>query len=352
LREALGPTFGRTISASSYTSGTWLLELFTAWANGGAVHLLDEETTHDPASLSSYLLQQRITHAALSPSLLTSLPRRPHPDLGSILTRAGGKETAALEHWAKELRLYTLYWVGGVVVSGGRISTSSAPLSIGRPLSQREVQVLDSNQRPLPPLAPGHLWIRHTPTKPTAQHQLLRTGERARWSLDGELEYLGMESEIEPATLTTALLEVPRVEEGFVEWREVGGRRVLVGYAYGSERVEEGWVRSWLESSELPLSALPPHLIFLPEPLPRTADGEVDSTTLPTPHLPSSPNLIRPRNLTEEKIHQIWAIVLGLDPESFGINESFFQLGGDSISSIQVRNSFRTCPINLCFNKP
>ena len=292
----------------------------------------------------------------------------------------GGEElrTASVRRWSRtplaQVPLLNAYGPTEAVVSAtlhlvmaGDGEAGSVP--IGRPLPGRIARVLGFGRDRQPAGVPGELYLggplargylcrpdltaeRFVPdpfagrpgsgTEPGAR--LYRTGDLARWRPGGDLEFLGRIDDqvkirgfrVEPGEVSAALCAHPAVREVDVMAR--AGRRgdnQLVAYfaATGAVPSDED-LRRFLRQ-RLPEHMLP--AIFVPlAALPLNANGKVDRKALPAPSSARGAlaGSAAPRTAREELLAGIWREVLGLD--RVGIHDNFFQLGGDSILSIQV----------------
>jgi amino acid adenylation domain-containing protein/FkbM family methyltransferase len=243
-------------------------------------------------------------------------------------------------------------------------------LPIGRPIASQRVYVLDEGFRPVPVGVPGEMYIggegvargylrraaltadRFVPDPFSADRgaRLYRTGDRARWREDGELEFLGRVDEqvkvrgyrIEPGEIESVLAGHPAVGAAVVVAREdAPGDRRLVAYVVardGSDpRASE--LRAHL-SGRLPDYMVPGSFVVVDR-LPLTPNGKVDRRALPAPeHDPSRDEAyVAPRTPAEEVLAEIWAEVLGL--ERVGVEENFFALGGHSLVATRVTSRAR-----------
>jgi surfactin synthase thioesterase subunit len=197
---------------------------------------------------------------------------------------------------------------------------------------------------------------------PIPATRLYKTGDRARYRADGVLELLGRSDQqiklhglrIEPGEIAAVLTQHPAVRQAVVVARVDGlAERRLVAYVVeGSGVRDQGSeadplahltpdpqllipdLRAFL-SERLPAYMLPAAFVPL-DALPLTPNGKLDRAALPAPALPTTAahERVAPRTPTEQRLAQIWATVLG-QPSS-GIDESFFELGGDSFAAIRV----------------
>lgn len=237
---------------------------------------------------------------------------------------------------------------------------------IGRPIANTRMYVLDGHLNPVPPGVIGELYIGGDgvargylnrpaltaekflpdPYSPVPGARFYRTGDRARYRPDGNLEFLGRIDHqvkirgyrIEPGEVETALLLHPSVAEAVVAVREdTPGDRRLVGYAVpaGPDRPEPAALRDFLRRS-LPEYLVPAVVVILGE-LPLSTGGKVDRRLLPPPSAlrdEAGPPAVAPKEGPERVLAGIWADVLGLD--RVGAHDNFFDAGGDSLLALRV----------------
>ena len=168
---------------------------------------------------------------------------------------------------------------------------------------------------------------------------MYRTGDLVRWSTDGQLQYVGRADEqvkirgyrIELGEIQAALSAFDGVDQAVVIAREDRpGDKRLVGYVTGTADPAE--IRAKL-AEKLPVYMVPVAVVVI-DALPLTVNGKLDTRALPAPEYQEVDHYHAPGNHTEEILAGIYAQVLGL--ERVGVDESFFELGGDSILSMQV----------------
>ena len=168
--------------------------------------------------------------------------------------------------------------------------------------------------------------------------RMYRTGDLVRWRADGQLDYLGRADEqvkirgyrIELGEVHAALAALDGVQQSVVIAREDRpGDKRLVGYVTGSADPIDA--RAAL-ARRLPAYMVPAAVVVLPE-LPLTSNGKLDLRALPAPEYTAG-EYRAPAGAVEEVLAGIYAEVLGL--ERVGVDDSFFELGGDSILSMQV----------------
>ena len=174
---------------------------------------------------------------------------------------------------------------------------------------------------------------------------MYRTGDLVRWGADGQLHYLGRADEqvkirgyrIELGEIPGALAGLDGVEQAAVIAREDRpGDKRLVGYITGT--ADPDGMRGRL-AERLPAYMVPSAVVVI-ETLPLTVNGKLDKRALPSPEYQNADHYRAPANAVEEIMADIYAQVLGL--ERVGVDDSFFDLGGDSISAMRVIAAINT----------
>jgi non-ribosomal peptide synthase protein (TIGR01720 family) len=169
--------------------------------------------------------------------------------------------------------------------------------------------------------------------------RMYRTGDLVRWGFDGQLEYLGRADEqvkirgyrIELGEIQAALGEVDGVDRSVVIAREDRpGDKRLVGYITGT--ADPAKVRAQL-ADRLPTYMVPAAVVVL-EALPLTVNGKLNTRALPPPEYQDADHYRAPADAVEQVLADIYAQVLGV--ERVGVDDSFFDRGGDSVLSMQV----------------
>ncbi|MET9443778.1 non-ribosomal peptide synthase/polyketide synthase [Streptomyces sp. NPDC006610] len=245
---------------------------------------------------------------------------------------------------------------------------------IGRPLGGARAYVLDARLRPVPPGAPGELYLAGTGVargylrRPglTASRfladpygapgsRMYRTGDLVRQSADGDLVYLGRGDDqvkvrgfrIELGEVEAALARHPQVAQAAARVVEQDGHKRLVGYAVprGGDAPAPADLRAFLART-LPDHLVPAVVVPL-ERLPLGATGKLDRRALPEPRwsAPASEGGRPPRTGAEHTLATIWSEVLGV-PE-VGADDNYFALGGDSILGIRIVSAARRAGLAL-----
>ncbi|MEV0538058.1 amino acid adenylation domain-containing protein, partial [Kitasatospora sp. NPDC050463] len=356
--------------------------LFTPLITGRHVTLLPDDL--DTADLGTALARTG-PHAfvKLTPGHLDLLTHQLTPaqahDLAGIVIAAGDNFPLTLAQRWQDLagpggtRVATEYGPTEITIgnSGCPVDTTLAleAVPLGAPFPNTGMYVLTDDLTPAPVGVPGEVYIDgdgltrgyHGRADLTAEKylpnpygpagsRLYRTGDLARFLPDGTLETLGRIDNqvkirgyrIELGEIEAALTELPEVRQSVVTVREGnGGEKMLVAYVVPTA------------DAVIDTAALRAHLgVLLPEymvpaaylgidTLPLTANGKVDTRALPAPDLDAfgTSGYTAPRTPLEERLAAIWAEVLGLP--QVGVEDSFFDLGGDSIRAVRLVGALR-----------
>ena len=335
-------------------------------AGGGTLCLPDRQDAIAGAELAEVIRRLRITSLGLTPTLLASLSGE---DLWSVHTLFVGGEilsTSLAREFAKGRRLINCYGPTEttVNVTWGVPDPETGHVTLGRPMPNNQVFVLDRTMQLTPRGVPGELCIagaqvargylgrdeltatRFVPC-PWAEEpdtRMYRTGDLVRFLPNGELEFLGRIDEqmkirgyrVEPGEIEAALCEHARVAEAAVIRHE----DTLVAYACVRPPMpaDERLLISHLKKT-LPGWMVPGRVITLDE-MPRTVTGKLDRKSLVLPEsVVPEPTGIPPRTETEKELVSLWKELLRSD--KVGVHDSFFDLGGHSLLASRAVNFIR-----------
>ena len=343
--------------------------------HGHTLHVLSEDLRLDAAGALAYLDRHALDVLDCTPSQLDLL-------LAAGLDKAGrevpklmlvGGEALAESTWSRlsedrRTRFYNVYGPTECTVDATWAPVSNTSPTIGRPIPNTQVYILDQNLKPVGINLTGELYItgaglargyldsrertaeRFIPDGLSGQEgaRLYRTGDLARYAPDGSIVFNGRNDaqvkvrghRIELGEIEAALREHENVRLAVVAPREnekAGVRLVAYVVAHDGVALDASELRRRL-SERLPDYMLPSSIVALDE-LPLTRNGKVDLNALPAPEAvrPSrDEHYLAPRNEIEEKITAVWQDVLGLN--RIGVNDNFFDAGGHSLLMVQVHS--------------
>ncbi|WP_112264135.1 non-ribosomal peptide synthase/polyketide synthase [Lentzea terrae] len=324
------------------------LEGLVLLASGHELHLIVDDVRREPSALVGHVAAHGIDFLDLTPSYLQQLIAAGLLEHRPREIMVGGEALSeGLWRQLGDVRAHNFYGPTECTIDAtcGRVA-GTRPV-IGTPLINQQAHVLDDRLRPVPVGVPGELYLAGTQVtrgylgrpgltaqrflaNPFGEGRMYRTGDRARWTPDGQLEFLGRADDqlkirgfrIEPAEIEAVLLRHPDVSAAVV----VGRDTRLIAYVVGTADLAD-WARRFL-----PAHLVPSAFVEL-ESLPLTPSGKVDRRALPEPKF-ASREFVAPRTEREELLARTWAEALGI--ETVGAEDNFFALGGDSILSMQV----------------
>ena len=378
------------------------LEIFSALCSGGAVVMTDEDTRRDISRLAALISEARVQQVFVPVVVLDLLAQElcrgdvPVPDLREIIT-AG--EQLQITDSARELfertggSLHNHYGpseshvVTSFTLTGAPASWPSQP-PIGQPISGTCAFIVDAFGNPVPVGVTGEIWIggvalarcywerpdltaeRFVPDGLSGETgaRLYRTGDLGRWSADRQIEFLGrLDHQVKIRGHRVELGEIEAVlgrhasiaQAIVVVTEETPGDKRLVAYVVWKAPAHNDAIatlRTYLERT-LP-EYMSPSLIVPLDHMPLTANGKVDRTKLPAPHVPHVPRSIHDvaaRTPTEERLASLWQDVLGIS--DVGVEENFFKLGGHSLLAMQLASRMHEAfhlrvPLHVIFSHP
>ena len=344
----------------SYAFDVSVWEIFGALLGGGRLVVVPEAVAGSPEDLHAVLVTEQVSVLTQTPSALGGLSPQ---GLGSVALVLAGEAcpAAVVDRWAPGRVMVNAYGPTEttmcVAVSAPLAPGSGVP-AIGAPVSGAALFVLDGWLRPVPVGVVGELYVagagvgcgyvgRGSLTGSRfvacpfagAGVRMYRTGDLVRWGVDGQLGYVGRVDEqvkirgfrIECGEVQAVLAGVDGVGQAVVIAREDRpGDKRLVGYVTGT--ADPAAARAVL-GERLPGYMVPAAVVVLAA-LPLTVNGKLDTRALPAPEYTAADRYRAPANAVEEILAGIYAQVLGL--ERVGVEDSFFELGGDSLSAMRL----------------
>ena len=344
---------------------------------GSSLHLPDESTRRSPELLRDWLVAERITTSFLPTALAHRVMTLEWPLRTALRTLLVGAETLR-QFPSDDLPFSVVNNYGPtectVVATSGlvpREAYSNSLPTIGRPIANTEVHILDENMQPVPVHAAGEIYIGgagvargylnrpeltaekfvRNPFSDDPSARLYRTGDLARYLATGEIAYLGRIDEqikilghrIEPNEIVAVLDRHPSIEASrVIAHGDVCNEKHLVAYVVLNSESQPAAtdLRSFLEK-DLPQYMVP--AVFVPlQSCPLTQNGKVDRAALPTPNAENTlrdEEFTAPRTPVEERLAVMLSSLLGL--EQVSVHDNFFMLGGHSLLGTQLISQIR-----------
>jgi amino acid adenylation domain-containing protein len=353
------------------------LELFLPLMAGGRVVIAGRDALTDTARFIELIEESGATAMQATPAvwrLLLDVGWKGNENLRILCGGEALLRSLAAELSEKGDSLWNLFGPTETTIWStiDQVQPGDKLVSIGKPIANTQVYVLSHDLQPVPIGLAGELYIGGdglargylNAADATAQKflpdpfgartgaRLYRTGDAARYLPDGKLEFLGRLDHqvkirghrIELGEIETALLQHPALREAVVVARNEGaGDKRLVAYIVAAREQLSPTVNELRRHlrEQLPDYMLPAAFVILPA-LPLTANGKINRRALPAPEK-LRPELettyTPPHTRAERLIASVWQEVLGL--EKVGLHDSFFDLGGHSLLTIQVQLKLR-----------
>ncbi|MBN2312143.1 MAG: amino acid adenylation domain-containing protein [Candidatus Hydrogenedentes bacterium] len=365
----------RVLQFASFSFDMSVWDVFMALGGGNTLCLAAQDVLTSPSLLSAFIRDEDITFATFPPTMLRLLQAEELPGLRTVVS--GGERCPAdvVNAWAPGRLFLNAYGPTEATVAT-TIAVCEAPCNenppIGRPLANMRVYILDRYGNPAPLGVPGELYVggvgvgRGYLNRPalTEAHfvpdpfggggggRLYRTGDLARYRRDGNVEFLGRTDDqvkiygnrVELGEIEATLELHSKVNAAVVVARsEADGTQRLVAYVVpeSGATVSADELRDYL-NARLAAYMVPTQYAVV-DALPVSPGGKVDRRALPEPGRlgdeAGAGGRAQPRTDTERRLCRIWARLLGL--QTVGIHDNFFDLGGDSLRSIQIADQAR-----------
>ena len=354
---------------SSFAFDSSIAGIFWSLCQGKTLVLPEPDQEKDIGALASLIQKHRVSHTLCVPSLyqlfLTYADTEQLNSLSTVIVAGEACSKELVEQHDRTLPNTTLYNEYGPTEATVWSTVSqlkpSQPISIGKPISNTQIYILDEQLNPVPIGVAGEIYIGgdgvtsgyynqpeataasfiSDPFSSLSTSKCYRTGDLARYHSDGHIEFLGRVDQqiklhgyrIELGEIETVLKQNTDVLDALV----VANNEQLSAYVITNQFVSADELETRL-AQQLPDYMQPNRMILLDE-FPLLPNGKVDHqalSELEPEELPqeSITGFVPPRNETEQTLATIWADVLGMD--SISIYDHFLQIGGDSILSIQM----------------
>ncbi|GHB54194.1 non-ribosomal peptide synthetase [Streptomyces viridiviolaceus] len=359
-------------------------EIFLPLVSGARLVVLRPGGERDPHHLLSVIAGQRVTFTYLVSSMLDVLLEIAGDSgrLDSLRHVWCGGEVLTPELYERfrtklDIPMYHGYGPAETTIGVSHVIYQSAAerlsTSIGKANPNTQLYVLDDELRPVPAGVGGELYVGgfllgrgyvNAPgltasrfvANPFANDgsRLYRTGDLARFAPDGSLDFLGRaDNQIK---IRGMRLEIEDVEAGLAEHpgvrhtcvvakKNAAGGTYLVGYvipAAGSEDLHADEVKAWA-TKHMVEYMVPAHVVVMTK-FPLTANGKLDRNALPEPAVGTGA-IVAPTTDNERAVCAAVAAVLRLD--EVGVDQDFFQLGGDSILAISLLSALRDAGLHV-----
>ncbi|MEW8028556.1 MAG: amino acid adenylation domain-containing protein [Candidatus Thiodiazotropha sp.] len=364
------------------------LEIFLPLIVGAQIALVNRNTAQDGERLLEVLRSSNATIMQATPTTWRLLIESGWQSDLPLKVLCGGEtlsEQLADQLLQRSSSVWNMYGPTEATVwtSIYELGSGNYEVAIGKPISNTQLHILDSQLNRVPIGVAGQLYIggnglargyinkpnlsadNFIPNPFTASpgERLYKSGDLTRYLPDGNIEYLGRIDHqvkirgfrIELGEIETRLLQHEAIQESVVTTTNCSGEMCLVAYIVSDKELESGELRSFLKSS-LPDYMIPSHYVRI-DAFPLTPNSKVDLKALPSPegHVEQTKEYVSPQTNTEHALATIWSNLL--NQKNIGIHDNFFERGGHSLLVIQLKNEIEklllvNIPVKELFNNP
>jgi acyl-coenzyme A synthetase/AMP-(fatty) acid ligase len=357
---------GALLSGLGFDATVW--DLWSILTAGASLQIAEDEVRYSPNTLPKWLCDHSVTICFVPAPIFEIVLEGPwdvNCRLRTLMT--GGDKLhrgvpKGLPFPVFNMYGPTEYCVVATCAQVPEDREAGVPPPIGRPIANTEAYIVDSHGQLLPAGVAGELWLsgaglargyrnreqmtkeRFVPHPVTAERLAYRTGDLARYRSDGTLEFIGRTDRqvkirgfrIEPGEIEAAIAALPGVKNCAVAVRGAAtGEKSLAAYVLPEQpEFDVSRLRDALRE-KIPAYMVPAHFTLL-DAMPLTANGKVDWSALPPPADREQKDFAPPRSQMELKIATIWQEELKIS--SVGIDENFFDLGGNSLIIVRVQS--------------
>lgn len=357
----------RLLQFASINFDASMFEMVAA-LQAGATLVMSQKTELLGPNLLHLLKSQRVSWAVLPPALLSQIDPAELPELHSLIAAGDACPLITAQKWAAGRRFFNAYGPTETTIWATLSEyKGEAKVSIGTPIANTQIYILDQHLNPQPLGLPGEIFIggdgvaqgyRHQPGLTAEKFiadpfipggRVYKTGDFARLLDNGNIEILGRIDNqlkirgyrIEPGEIEAILREHPGISDALViattpESRVTPGEKTLVAYLVQRESPSHDvqQLRSFLRQ-RLPDYMVPTHFVWL-DAFPLTPNEKIDRNALPLPktETKTAAEIQSPRNEIERILANTWKACLDLNDVS--ITENFFDLGGHSLLLAKV----------------
>lgn len=360
------------LAVTTFSFDISVLELLLPLVNGGRVVLAIESDVYDGKRLAQLIEEHEISLMQATPATWRLMLESDWSGASHLKVITGGEALAVDLAQALIARVGSLWNQYGptettIYSTASEIVPAISRVTIGRPIANTTIYIMDEQAQLLPIGTPGELVIGGAgvgsgyrglpdlnaksfipdPFETSANGKLYRTGDVARWLSSGEIEYIGRADNqvklrgfrVELGEIESALRQTPEVREAAVILREdIPGEPRLVAYfePLAGETTSTDALRQSLKT-KLPEYMIPSTFVEIAQ-LPLTANRKLDRKALPAPQDAAMSSISHtfnpPSTDTEKKMAELWEDILQHKP--IGIDDNFFELGGYSLLAARL----------------
>lgn len=358
-------------SVTSTPFDIFVYEIIVSLTHGLKIAMANNAEHRNPKLLDELIRKCHVDVMTVTPSLMKINYDNREPDtaLAQVKNMVFGGEPLPekfvedLRALADDITIYNIYGPSEItILCNVQNLNGEKEITIGPPIMNTQIHILDKNMKPLPIGVVGEIYISGIQVgygyigkpeltaekfldNPFGEGKMYKSGDIGRWTFDGKVQCLGRIDNqiklrglrIELGEIENVMLNVPNVSSAVVNKIEIDGKEALCGYYACDKDVSEDIVKDALRKA-LPAYMVPTYIVKLDQ-MPYTINRKIDRKALPLPELnkPVANNKINIEELNsvEEKLLQIWKNILKID--DIDINDNFFDIGGDSVAAISMQ---------------
>lgn len=359
------------LSVTSTPFDIFVYEIIVSLTHGLRVVMANNAEHRNPKLVDSLIHKYNVDVMTVTPSLMKINydNREPNTALANVKNMVFGGEplpekfVADLRELSDDITIYNIYGPSEItVLSNVQNLNNEKEITVGPPILNTQIHILDSNMNRVPIGVVGEIYISGIQVgqgymgkpdltaekfldNPFGPGKIYKSGDLGRWTFDGKVQCLGRIDHqiklrglrIELGEIENKLSNISGVTSCVVNKIEINNKEVLCGYYVSEKELDESEIRATLRK-DLPPYMMPTYFVHL-DAMPYTLNRKIDRKALPLPIL-NKPNATSKVNISElssneEKLLQIWKNILRLD--KIELTDNFFDIGGDSLSAINLQ---------------
>ena len=374
IRLAMYPNFIKftnqevMIQTGTFVFDACIFEIFGSLLHGFKLYIIKKEELLDINYFSDFLKKKKVTILFLTTGLFNQFGLQ-QPDMfknlkylltgGDVISGSSVKNILKV---CNNLKIINCY---GPTENGSystcySLTGKEKNIPIGKPITNSTAYVVSNSGELCPIGVPGELWVggygvsngylnnpdltqKNFIGNPFGEGKIYKTGDLVKWLSDGNIQFIGrIDNQVKIRGFRVELSEIDKqilvkisdIKQALTVIHTVNNLKIICSYIIAKKKIDVDKLKRELSKS-LPTYMIPAHIIQL-EDFPLNMNGKVDKKLLPLPNINSKKQIVIARNETDNKILSNLRSILNLNKIS--ISNSFFELGGDSLSAISFSN--------------
>lgn len=374
----------RFLSSTNISFDVSIWELFLSILNGATLILYTEEIINNILAYSRAIIDYQITTLYIPPNILeevyTMLKNAKNVKINKLLVGVEPIKKSTLNKYYDlnpNIKIVNGYGPTETTICSTALEyekdeKNDDVVSIGKPLHNTNIYIIDKNVNIVPIGVPGELCISGdgvgagyiNNVAETDKHfisnifdnnsKLYKTGDLAKWNTDGTISYISRKDSqvkfsgyrIELKEIDYTIMQYPSITKCLTIVYDTGKKSYLVTYFTSDKTINTSDLSTYLQT-KLAFYMIPSIYMQL-EAFPLTVNGKIDNKKLPKPVIKSKNTYVAPVTELEQSLCLIWKNLFGFD--KIGIDDNFFDLGGDSLSAIRFQVEALNQDLNISYS--